>query len=166
MESDGPLGAARPGSPPHIPPGGTAAAVHAHDWASTPLGPPETWPPALKIAAGMVLGSNIPMMVAWGPDLLVVHNDSFGEILGDRRPALGRPLAEVWADSWDEVGANAQRALSGETVYVEAAPRLLRREGRTETAWLTACSNPLLDEQGNIVGIVGVVTTVSSDART
>src|SRR5829696_5789557 len=118
----------------HIPPGGTAAAAHAHDWASNPLGPPESWPPALKIAAGVALGSNIPMMVAWGPDLLLVHNDSYGEILGDRRPALGRPLSEVWADSWDEVGANAQRVLGGETVYVEAAPRLLRREGRAETA--------------------------------
>jgi PAS domain S-box-containing protein len=106
------------------------------------------------------------MMVAWGPDLLVVHNDSYGEILGDRRPALGRSLAEVWADGWDEVGANAKRVLSGETVYMEAAPRLLRREGRAETAWLTFCYNPLRDESGAVAGIFGAVTAVSSDART
>ena len=153
-------------SPPPIPPGGTATAAYAFDWASTPLGPPEAWPPALRIAAGVALGSNIPMMVAWGPDLRLVHNDSYGEILGDRRPALGRPLAEVWADSWDQVGANAARVLRGETVYMEAAPRLLHREGRAETAWLTFCYNPLRDEQGEIAGIFGAVTAVGSDART
>ena len=70
-----------------IPPGGTAAAAHAFDWASTPLGPAEFWPQSLKTAADIVLGSNIPMMVAWGPDLLVVHNDAMARFsaTADRR---------------------------------------------------------------------------------
>jgi PAS domain S-box-containing protein len=151
---------------PHIPPGGTATAAHAHDWAATPLGPMEQWPPALKVAAGMVLGSNIPMVVGWGPDLLLVHNDSYGEVLGDRGATLGRPIREAWAASWDVVGPNVQRIVQGETIYLEAAPRVVRRDGRPETAWLTFCYNPLRDEKGEIVGIFGVVTAVSGDART
>ena len=151
---------------PHIPPGGTATAAFAHDWAATPLGPMEQWPSTLKIAAGIVLGSNIPMVVGWGPELLVVHNDSYGEMLGNRSAALGRPIAEAWADSWDVVGPNVERVVRGETIYLEAAPRAVRRGGRLETAWLTFCYNPLLDERGRIAGIFGVVTAVSGDART
>ena len=150
-----------------IPPGGPGSAAFAHDWAATPLGPPAGWPQPLKTAADIALGSNIPMIIAWGPDLLVIHNDSYGEILGDRRPALGRPLREIWADVWDEaINDNVERVLRGETVYIEAAPRLLRRGGRAEMAWLTFCSNPLRDEQGAIAGIFAVITAVSGDERT
>ncbi|HEX8527588.1 MAG TPA: hypothetical protein VF689_11515, partial [Allosphingosinicella sp.] len=43
---------------------GTAA--RAQDWTETPLGAPEHWPRPLRTAASIALGSNIPMMVAWG----------------------------------------------------------------------------------------------------
>ena len=164
MGSDG--SSSQPAASPHLPPGGTATAAHAHDWSATPLGPMDEWPNALKVAAGLVLGSNIPMVVGWGPDLLVVHNDSYGEVLGDRGAALGRPIADAWADSWDVVGPNVDRVVRGETIYLEAAPRVVRRGGRPQTAWLTFCYNPLRDESGAIVGIFGAVTGVSGDART
>ena len=163
MSSDAPKTETRTGLP--------GAAVHgsaacSHDWASTPLGQPAHWPEPLRTAVGIALGSNVPMMVAWGPDLLVVHNDSYGEVLGDRRPALGRPLREIWADVWDVVGANAGRVLAGETVSMESAPRPLRRGGRERTAWLTACYNPLFDDNGGVAGIFGAVTAVGENERT
>ena len=142
------------------------SAALAHDWAATELGPPDRWPQPLKTAVGIALGSNIPMMVAWGPDLLIVHNDSYGEMLGDRRPALGRPLREIWADVWDVVGANARKVLAGETVYMEQAPRPLRSGGEERTALLTACYNPLYGENGEVAGIVGTVTAVNENERT
>ena len=164
LESEPPQPDSEPVSP--IPPGGPGSAAHDFDWSTTPLGPRESWPAPLKTAADIVLGSNIPMMVAWGPDLLLVHNDSYGEILGDRRPALGRPVREIWADIWDASAPNRERVLKGETVFLDSEPRPLRRQGRVETAWLTACSSPLRDEQGEVAGIFAVVTAVSSDART
>ncbi|HEX8526180.1 ATP-binding protein, partial [Allosphingosinicella sp.] len=85
---------------------------------------------------------------------------------GDRRPSLGRPLREIWADVWDVVGPNAERVLAGETVYMESAPRPLRRGGREQTAWLTACYNPLFGECGEIAGIFGTVIAVGQDERT
>jgi PAS domain S-box-containing protein len=146
-----------------VPPGGTAAAAWAHDWAATPLGPPESWPQSLRTAASMVLGSNVPMFLGWGSDLLIVHNDSYGEIVGDRGPALGRPMREVWADIWDKVRANPERALAGETVYAESDPRPIRRDGREETLWLTYCYNPVWGEDDDIVGICCVLTAANRD---
>ena len=40
----------QPTEPP-LPPGGTATAAAAQDWAATPLGPREHWPQSLKTAA-------------------------------------------------------------------------------------------------------------------
>jgi PAS domain S-box-containing protein len=114
-----------------------------------------------------VFGSNIPMIIGWGPDLLILHNDSYGEtVLGDRRPALGKSMRDVWGDNWETLGANVERALRGETIYAEGAPRLLKRGGREEMAWLTFSLEPLIDEKGGIAGIFGAVTSVSGDART
>ena len=143
--------------------GPTATVAEAHDWAATPLGPRESWPQPLKTVAAIALGSNIPMLVAWGPDLNVIHNDSYGEILGDRRPAMGRPLSEIWADIWEAVGANAGRVMAGETVFMESAPRPLKREGKEETAWITSCYHPIIGESGAPEGILGVVIAISVD---
>jgi len=143
--------------------GPTSNAAHIVDWAATPLGPADSWPQPLKTVAGIVLGSNVPMLVAWGPDLLVIHNDSYGEILGDRRPALGRPLKEVWSDIWEVVGGNAARVLAGETIFMESAPRPLKRHGRDETAWITSCYHPVLGESGVAEGVFGVVLAVGVD---
>ena len=152
-----------PGRPYAVAVGPTGTAARALDWAATPLGPRDGWPQTLKTISAIVLGSNIPMLVAWGPDLLVIHNDSYGEILGDRRPALGRPLKEIWPDIWDMVGGNAARVLAGETIFMESAPRPLKREGREETAWITSCYHPILGESGKPEGIFGVVIAVGGD---
>jgi PAS domain S-box-containing protein len=143
--------------------GPTGTAARAHDWAASPLGAPEAWPQALKTTASIALGSNIPMLIAWGPDLLVIHNDAYGEILGDRRPAMGRPLKAIWPDIWDVVGANATRVMGGETVFMESAPRPLKREGMEETAWITSCYHPIIGEGGAPEGIFGVVIAISID---
>jgi PAS domain S-box-containing protein len=154
--------ASAPGLP--LPPGGNASAAWAHDWASTSLGPPEGWPQSLKTAASIVLGSNVPMFLAWGPELAVLHNDSYGEVLGDRRPALGQPLPDIWSDIWDQLDPLKVRVLSGETVYVEAAPRPRRRDGVAETIWVTSCYTPVCGEDGRIDGIFGVVTGISDES--
>ncbi len=145
------------------PPGGTATAAWAHDWAATPLGSPAGWPQSLKTAASIVLGSNVPMFLAWGPDLLIVHNDSYGEIVGDRGPALGRPMREVWADIWELIRANPERAQAGETVFMEADPRPMKRGGREEIIWFTYCYTPVRGEDGTVAGIFCVVTAANGD---
>ncbi|MEI9904443.1 MAG: hypothetical protein WDN06_11070 [Asticcacaulis sp.] len=50
--------------------GAMAEKVRAFDWAATPLGPIATWPAALKIVTDMMLSSDFPKCLFWGPDLL------------------------------------------------------------------------------------------------
>ena len=152
-----------PQRPFAVPVGPTATAAEAIDWAATPLGPREHWPVPLKTAAGILLGSNIPMVIGWGPELIAIHNDSYGEILGDRRPALGRPLREIWSDIWDIVEPSAARVMAGQTIFMESAPRPLKRRGREETAWITSTYHPILGEDGRPAGMFGVVVGIDRD---
>ena len=45
-----------------------------------------------------------PPAIYWGPDLVLLYNDSWSEIPAERHPGcLGRPGREVWTDIWDIV---------------------------------------------------------------
>src|SRR5215471_18776537 len=81
------------------------ARVRNFDWAKTPLGPRERWSRALWQAVEIILASGFPMAVRWGPELITVYNDAYIPILGDKHPnALGKPVSDVWAEVYDELG--------------------------------------------------------------
>ncbi|HEV7659409.1 MAG TPA: response regulator [Allosphingosinicella sp.] len=135
-------------------------AADGQDWAATAFGPVESWPQSLRTAASMVLGAATPMFIGWGPDFLMLYNEAYAEILGDREPAMGRPGREVWADIWDRIRPNAERALAGETLFFEADPRILRRGGREKQVWMTFGYNPIIGEDGTPAGVFGTVIAV------
>jgi hypothetical protein len=133
--------------------GEMGSAMRAHDWAATPLGPPEGWPQPLKTAVGIMLQSKFPMFLTWGPELTLLYNDGYVAILGDKHPALGRRFADVWAEIWSEIGPLAERALAGEATYSENLPLLMRRKGYDEQTWFTFSYSPLRDEDGEVRGL-------------
>ena len=76
--------------------------IRAFDWAASPLGPPEGWPEVLRSALRICLSSAFPTAIYWGPDLVLLYNDSWSPIPAERHPGcLGRPAREVWSDIWD-----------------------------------------------------------------
>ena len=78
---------------------GMRARVRDFDWAGTSLGPPERWPESLKLMLKVILDSGFPMSVRWGPDLIVLYNDAYAPLLGDRHPRiLAKPLCEAWPE--------------------------------------------------------------------
>ncbi|UYW26630.1 hypothetical protein OKC48_25845 [Methylorubrum extorquens] len=40
--------------------------ARARDWSATPLGPPESWPVALRTLCDVIDGSAQPMFIVWG----------------------------------------------------------------------------------------------------
>jgi PAS domain S-box-containing protein len=140
--------------------GGTMGAlIRRFDWTTSPLGPPAAWPQSLKTACDIVLTSKFPMFLAWGPDLRLIYNDGYSEILGDKHPkALGHAFQDVWAEIWEDVGALANRALAGEAVYFENLPLTLSRKGYPEQTWFTFSYSPLRDDSGLISGLLCACT--------
>jgi PAS domain S-box-containing protein len=136
--------------------GAMGAAIRVHDWATSPLGPLETWPATLRAGVDMVLASAFPAFIAWGPDQHLVYNDGYAAILFDKHPAaLGRPFLDVWAELRDMLAPLCARTLvGGETFRMEERPFVTHRKGYPEETWLTYSFGPLHDAAGAIAGLV------------
>ena len=83
------------------------------DWAATAVGPPETWPEALRGIVRVLLTSRFSMWMAWGPELTMFYNDAYQrDTLQAKHPgALGRPAREVWAEIWPDIGPRIRSVL-------------------------------------------------------
>ena len=134
--------------------GDVARAMREADWAISPLGPPQQWPQSLRSVVNLVLGSALPMFVAWGPQLITIYNDAYGVLCGDKYPAaLGQPFLEIWSELRSVLEPLVARALEGESFFIENLPLRLRRHGFDEDTWFTFSYSPLLQEDGQIGGL-------------
>lgn len=146
--------------------GEMAEKVLAFDWAGTSLGPIEAWPSALLNVLRMVLASRQPICFWWGPDLRQFHNDDYLPMLADRRDrALGARFQELWADVWDDVKPFVDTALSGRGTWTENLPLDMIRNGRVERTYWTFSYSPLYDDDGNIAGLMNIVTETTAAIR-
>jgi PAS domain-containing protein len=128
--------------------------IRAFDWASHPLGPPEGWPPALRMAMSLCLNASFPTAVYWGPECYVLYNDAWSVIPADKHPwMLGQPAERGWADIWDIVGPQFHRVLAGESfaLYEQMLPMV--RGGRPRETWWNYSLTPIRDAQHRIGGI-------------
>jgi GAF domain-containing protein/anti-sigma regulatory factor (Ser/Thr protein kinase) len=140
---------------------GAAAAVLGHHWAGTPLGPWHSWDPAVRAAAEVILASPVPMALTLGDEHLLLYNDGYAELIGDRHPgAVGRPAAEVLSEIWPMPGvgdAVEHTYRSGEPFLErESTLPLHRRPGLVEHAVFTRGHSAVRDSAGRIVGVLTV----------
>src|ERR1043165_1946228 len=142
--------------------GEMAARVGGYDWSRTPLGPRASWSPSLKLIVATILASQFPMAVRWGPDFVLIYNDGYIPILGDKHPqALGLPFREAWPEVEDQLGPLHQGLLAGtrQAFFSEDMPLRLRRRGQElEEVWFTVSSSPIPDDPAP-TGIGGVLLT-------
>src|SRR6516225_6131294 len=135
--------------------GKMGALMRTRDWSRTQLGPPAYWPATLKAAIATCLASRFPMVVWWGPDLLMLYNDAWQPILGEtKHPAgLGRPCAEVWPETWSIVRGQFENALKGNGSWAENLLLASDRHGFLEESYFTYSHSPLKDAEGKVVGV-------------
>ncbi|MBT0671530.1 sensor histidine kinase [Novosphingobium profundi] len=139
--------------------------VDAFDWNTTPLGPRATWPSELEIVVRQILDSSFPKAIVWGSGFTTIYNDAFVPILGEKHVALGRSFAEIWSESWSEIGPIAGRAYAGEPTYIEDFPLVINRTGQDEQAWFTFCYSPLRLADGSIRGMMDTVIETTDTVR-
>jgi signal transduction histidine kinase/ActR/RegA family two-component response regulator len=133
------------------------ARIRAHEWPRSPLGDPREWPQALKTLVALMLASEQPMFMAWGPDRTWLYNDAFVPILGAKHPlALGRPaLDEVWSEAREVLAPLFGRVFAGEPVHMDDFGLMLDRNGRLEEAHFAFSYTPVRDESGSVAGLFG-----------
>ncbi|HUQ83196.1 MAG TPA: ATP-binding protein [Gemmatimonadaceae bacterium] len=145
------------------------ALCRAFDWSSTPLGPIEQWPTALRTSAAIVLGSGFPSILVWGDTLVQIYNDAYIPLIGAKHPsALGQPTHETWPELRAIQEPVFARVYRGETVTIsDALYRLDRHHGDPEDAYFTASFVPVPLDGGGVGGSLSTLfeTTVQVTMR-
>jgi serine phosphatase RsbU (regulator of sigma subunit) len=130
------------------------------DWAATPLGPIESWSPALRNAADLALHTQFPVTLLWGPEFVLVYNEAYVPLIADKHPsALGRPAREVFPEAWDTIGPLMESVYRGEgAMWLEDELLPLVRRGRLEEAYFTFGYSPVRSRSGEIEGVLDIAT--------
>ncbi|MGO9007851.1 MAG: response regulator [Beijerinckiaceae bacterium] len=132
------------------------ALMRSLDWASTPLGPAESWPQSLCTSVSICLNSRFPMQLWWGADFTLLYNDACRPMLADKHPAaLGRPGRACFPEIWDVIGPMLESVRDGgPPVWHNDILLPLERRGRRTESYFTFSYSPLFDEAGRIAGIL------------
>ena len=140
--------------------GEMARLMRAKDWSATPLGPPQDWPNALKVALRLLLTSRFEMWLGWGPEIAFFYNDAYRPTLGDKHPAsLGMPAKELWAEIWAEVGPLMRSVYDdSQATWNRDMLLLLERRGFPEETYHTFSYSPLIDDDGKVSGLFCAVS--------
>ncbi|MDQ2784514.1 MAG: ATP-binding protein [Chloroflexota bacterium] len=136
------------------------ALMQALDWSATPLGPVGDWPQSLRTAISICLASRFPMLIWWGPDLVMLYNDAYRPIIGTKHPAaMGQRGRQCWPEIWNVIGPMLSSVLAqGEATWSEDQLLLLDRNGYVEECYFTFSYSPIRDESGGIGGVFTAVT--------
>lgn len=128
--------------------GEMAARVSAFDWSKTPLGPRAAWSPALRLAVDMILATNFPMALRWGPELVLIYNDAYSPALHENHPqALGMLFRDTSPELQASIRALHEDILSGASggFAFEKLPLKVTRQGAVETGYFTVSYSPVPD---------------------
>ncbi|ELX07992.1 hybrid signal transduction histidine kinase D [Janthinobacterium sp. HH01] len=137
-------------------PGVLGAQILAHDWSQTPLGPIAGWPQSLKAVVSLMLSSPQPMWMSWGDQATFLYNDAYINVLTEAKHpwALGRPVAEVWAEIWDYCGPLVARVFQhGDATLADDVRLFLRRADFLEEMFYSFSYSPVRDESGRVAGL-------------
>ena len=135
--------------------------IRSLDWGATPIGPIESWSPALRMMVQFLLANRFPMLLWWGAQYISIYNDPYRPILGNKHPwALGQPVSVCWNEIWHilqpliDTPFNGGPATWNEDIALE-----INRHGFIEEAHFTIAYSPVPDDT-IATGIGGVLATV------
>src|SRR5215472_15319241 len=135
--------------------GDMGALMRATDWSKTSLGPVEHWPQALRTSVSTCLNCAFPILLWWGPDLVMLYNDDYRKLVGERHPrALGQRGRDCWPEIWHILGPSLDRVMTaGRTARAENFQMLLERKGYAEECYFSFSCSPIRAEDGSVGGV-------------
>lgn len=139
------------------------------DWASTSLGPLESWPQDLTQLCQISLLDPNPRSLILGPDRILFYNEAYSELCGDRHPhALGQNVIEAWGEvAQDLISGPLETAeRTGRRVQLEDQPLVCLRNGFLERVYVRWTIVPLAGyAQGVYVSLKDSTETMLAEKR-
>ncbi|WP_197427081.1 PAS domain-containing protein [Noviluteimonas gilva] len=143
------------------------ARLREMDWQRTSLGPVESWSEALRTLVALMLASNQPMYIVWGPSRTFLYNDHYVPFLGAKHPwALGRDiLEEVWPEIRNELEPLIASAAAGDPVHISSMHLMLERNGYPEETYFSFFFAPVRDASGTVAGMFGACSDITAQMQ-
>jgi serine phosphatase RsbU (regulator of sigma subunit) len=134
------------------------------DWAATSLGPVASWSPALLAAVDLTLHTRAPVTLLWGPDDLLIYNEAYAPMIGDKHPAaLGAPAGQVFAEIWSTIGPMLASVKAGAgAIWVENLRLLMDRRGFLEETYFTFSYSAVHDADGRTAGVIDIASETTA----
>ena len=141
--------------------GEMGAVIRALDWAQTPIGPPASWSPSLRMMVRFLLSNRFPLLLWWGPHFCQLYNDPYRPVLGTKHPqSMGQPASACWSEIWHIIGPLIETPYhGGPATWMEDLALEINRYGFVEETHFTVAYSPVPDETVSS-GIGGVLATV------
>ncbi|SEP81040.1 Response regulator receiver domain-containing protein [Devosia sp. YR412] len=138
--------------------GSTGELVRTFDWASTSLGPRDSWGGHLRATVDNLVNSPVPKVLMWGPDHIMIYNDGYIDIAGGYHPkALGGAVPHIWPEIWDWNRKILETGFRGEVQGFQDQSMVLRRNGREEEVFFDLFYTPIRIENGDVGGVLCTV---------
>ena len=134
--------------------------MRAVDWASTAVGPVDTWPQSLRTALSILLETGFPMYIAWGRGFTQFYNDGYRPILGSTKhpAAMGRSTRDTFAEIWEVIGPMFEGVMQGTPTTLVDFMLPLDRHGFAEECYFIFSYSPIRVESGEVGGVLVTVT--------
>lgn len=124
----------------------------------------EWWPQSLRTSLSICLASRFPILIWWGPEYVMLYNDSYMSMLGDKHPkAIGQAGKECWGEIWHIVGPMLDGVFfEGKATWSDDPLLVLYRNGYFEECYFTFSYSPITGEDGAIRGVFCAVTETTA----
>lgn len=134
------------------------------DWPQNPLGPIDSWSPALRCALDLALPADAQIVIFWGPQFIALYNDAYRPTIGHKHPAaFGRPAQENWTELWDDLKPLLKTVLeTGQTISAQNRPFHIERFGYPETVYFDISYSPIGASENGASGVLCIVNETTS----
>ena len=140
--------------------------VARFDWAATSLGAMTNWSQSQRAIVAFALRSPLGIAMMFGADGVMVYNDAYAEIAGDRHPEmLGMKVTEVWPEAAEFNAQVVASGLAGKTLSYHDQEFSLYRNGSTQQAWFNLDYSPVFGDDDAPIGVIGIVAETTSKVR-
>ena len=129
--------------------------MRSMDWSKTALGPIDSWPQSLRTCVSLCLTSRFPIVIFWGPELVLLYNGAYLPILGGKHPrSLGQSGLETWAEIRGVIEPMLRAVMAtGEATWSEDLMLPIVRDERADESYFTFTYSPIRDESGGVGGV-------------
>lgn len=135
--------------------------IRAYPWHENALGPIEGWPPELLGSVNSMLTSKQIACLIWGEaEQVLLYNDLYVPLLGNKSPALGQNFLEVWSEIREQAkGIISEPFRTREANLFERVPFFILIDGEPVERICTLTNNPIWSMTGES-RILGLYQTI------